>query len=53
METGVYFLVTRLFGFKKEGRSCREFVTHATLKYRQRGTACRDDGGEWRIVEAL
>lgn len=55
-ETGVRYLMTPLAGIKENGKSCREFVTKATFKDKkteQRGTACRDGDGEWRVIKLL
>lgn len=51
--TGVHYVVTPTRGFKIDGRECREFTTERMFdnkKSKSSGKACRDDGGEWRIM---
>ena len=51
--TGVHYVVTPTRGFTVNGRECREFTTERMFdnkKNKSTGKACRDDGGEWRIM---
>lgn len=53
-DTGVQHQLTPLAGFKENGKSCREFVTKTTFKNKsseQHGKACREEGGEWRVLK--
>lgn len=55
-ETGVHYQLTPLAGFKEDGKNCREFLTKATFKDKkteQRGKACREADGEWRVIKLL
>lgn len=52
-ETGVFYQLTPLAGFKQKGKNCREYVTKTTFKNKsseQRGKACREEVGEWRVL---
>lgn len=52
-ETGVNYQLTPLAGFKQNGKNCRAFVTKTTFKNKsneQHGKACREEDGEWRVL---
>lgn len=54
--TGVNYQLTPLAGYQENGISCRDFTTKATFKDRkteQRGKACREADGEWRVIKLL
>lgn len=53
-DTGVYYQLTPLAGFKQNGNNCREFVAKTTYKNKsseQHGKACREEDGEWRVID--
>lgn len=52
-DTGVRYQVTPLAGFKENGKECRAFVSKTTFKNNsseRQGKACREEDGEWRVL---
>jgi len=53
-ETGDSFTVTPTRSFETQGAACRDFRIEATVGGRLdgiAGSACRQDGGDWRLRE--
>ncbi|MEJ2567169.1 MAG: RT0821/Lpp0805 family surface protein [Gammaproteobacteria bacterium] len=50
-DTGVKYQVTPTDTYQRDGRYCREYITHATIEGARRtihGTACRNADGSWQ-----
>lgn len=52
-DVGTRYQVTPTRTYEESGRYCREYQTVSLVDGRQQqtyGTACRDDGGDWRLM---